>query len=646
MIAAGTLCRQLNGDNMYILKNTMCALNRYKSNCLAIFFVMFFCAFSLSIFCVFTDSAAHGEYLESLRITHGANLSIYPAVENDVSLFRSMDIEKIWLEEEFIYIKCKAQKDTDVTACKAAEIIDEANRDLHVRTFDPSVSYSVFEHGFVNVVKFYICVISSISIFFVFATLVEREIKESITRDKKTNNSYIYKIIYFEFWFLLFVAILLAIPLSSTVAKIVIEYYFRDIIHDNALGNVVYRYKFGTIIFELLLMLVSSAISFYSVLYRYSGYLGNCTTDKCISTDDSVNRRVISSASLTIITRRQKKKENTILVCVYSLVTLFALFEFNQIYEPDEKYLGSDFVVSDPGIGDMSEISWEDIDEIIGFSCVSNTIYSYYNNNFVEYNEGQVESSCHDIDRVAFNVFFDDDTLPKCSIASNAVYADSIFQDHYSIGDTITIKNIMTDKVFEAMIVGFYEMPNTSSYLTMLCNIDNFKKMTGIDSAPKSVIIYLNNNTSENEISELREWIEEKDLYYSDENRKVYESMEIKKRIKTISIIYSGALIISTIITLSSFLLSDVDYVKQEIYGENLFYGNTKKILFRNMLKRFLLYFMIAIAPDAIITTYKIIMHYQYSKYADLLLDCLSCLFTLFAFCIIGRKYRHKIIGF
>ena len=253
----------------------------------------------------------------------------------------------------------------------------------------------------------------------------------------------------------------------------------------------------------------------------------------------------------------------------------------NYGYEPYVKRNGCDFIVSDPYIADVSTLRQEDIDELLGFSCVDKVGYTYYNNNFKEKGT-QVLSPT--VGRAAFDVIYDDP-----SVKEGEVYIDEKFGDQYKAGDTIEIVSTETNRELDIKISGTYKTENTQNkprYLTFYCTMDTFSALTGVKTTPRSLFVYLKEDVTEQELSDIRAWLGETFVSYSDERQEIEDRRIIVERSQKVDMLRSAAMILTSSVTLWAVLMFEVYSRRDEIsvlYSIGAEKGQLKKLLLIEM---------------------------------------------------------------
>ena len=318
-------------ETKLLLRNS---LTRYKSAYLLAFLVLFFSVFSLSFFSAFTDSAANGEVLDTVEtVTHGANITVYPAAESDMALYSSLDIAEMWFEDGTICIKCHKQTDTDRIKFQIAAINNGAGNGLRVSSFAPSVYEGLFDQDFVIGLKALLCAVSAISIYYIFTVLIERQKDDfSVYRMLGMKRGSFYRLVGFEFLIVLPAALLLAIPAAAGLMKLVIALFFRDIIHNNALGVLVFRFRTSNILLIAALTVFSSLVAYISVLRRYFASRRVNGEKLIFPRTDFVFRRKSVYTTLPVIKFRRVRKLNLIALLLVAPVGLLALIELNQLF--------------------------------------------------------------------------------------------------------------------------------------------------------------------------------------------------------------------------------------------------------------------------------------------------------------------------
>ncbi|MCR5682726.1 MAG: hypothetical protein K6G29_09785 [Clostridiales bacterium] len=630
-----------------LLKNS---LTRYWTAYLLTFLVLFLSVFSLSFFSAFTDSAAYGEVLVAETVTNGANVIVSPASESDTELFSALDLAEIWYEDGAIYLKCRRQADTDRIRVQAATICNRENNGMRVRAFDASFSEGLFEQDFVIGLKALLCAVSAISIYYIFTVLVERQKDDfAVFRMLGMKRASFLKLIGAEFLIVLPASLILAIPAAAGLMKLVITLFFGDVIRNNALGYLAFRLKASNILLIVALTVFSSAFAYVSVLRRYFRISRAAGGEKLIfPRTDFIFKRKSVYTSLPVIKFRRVRKLNRIALLLVAPVGLLALIELNQLFEPAEKRYGCDFIVSDPGIEDVSGLAAEDLEQIESFSFVSRVVPSYYSNNYTKADADRSDMLDPMRDRAAFSVIYNAGTLPECAASLDAVYADSNFEREYSVGDTVRIQSMATGREIRAKIAGFYDSPDDPTYLTLYCTPDNFRSLTGIETTPRSVRIYLSDDVSEAEYEDFCGWLASAFTSFSDERQEVKDSIVLAERMKKVGVIRSSATILATLVSLGAILMMEVDE-RETDYSIMTEIGGTgrqmRNVLNIEMLLRFGLCVSVTVLPDMALTLWKAAKGSPGFSWLDLLIDFCMALLVLGAFTLLPQASLNRILN-
>lgn len=617
-----------------IIKNS---IRQYKSVYFLVYAVLFLCIFSLSFFSAFTDSAANGEALQATAVTHGSNMIVYPAKEGDLHLFSSLDIEEMWYEDNIIYIRCKTLSDQDKIAWQIANIIGKENTGLRVNVFDSSFTVGYLDGGFVSVIKFFLFALSFATIYYVFTALVNRQ-KEDFAayRMLGMNQMTFFTVLGLEYLIVFPVALATAIPSAAALMKVVISLYFQDVIKNNAIGALVYSFKARNILLIIALTILSAAFSYFFLLYRI---IKNDVVPQKKSVSflytDFIFKRKSPCTTLSVINFNRKRSLNAIAFLLVVPVGFLALLEINQLFEPEDKDTTFDFVITDPGIDDVSGLSFESIEEIKGFPYVSSCRFEYYNNNFAEKSILSHDNPFEG--RVAFNVLYGSDAqeLTACAENPSMVYANAAFRGRYSVGDTVNLIHTPTGKMFEACIAGFYETADSPVYLTLYCTIENFRNLTNIETAPRTVWVDVEDTVSDKDLASFREWLGSRFQSYGDYIQNAENSRILSERMKITSAIRSGTTVIAALLTLGAVLMIEVDSRKDEFFIMQKIGSTNRQIrstLFVEMFLRFFLCTTFTILPDMAITLWKGAVNSAGFSFLDIVIDVCMVLILLTAF--------------
>lgn len=548
--------------NLLLIKN---CLRQHKTVYICVFAVLFLSVFSLAFFSAYADSLAYGELLQALEESNGANIKVRNATKEDVSMFDSLENVTVWYEDGTIYIACDNINSSEDVAVKTSKIIVNSKKDLRMLFYTPSWFASYFEEGFVTVIKFIMSAVSLVSIYYIFNVFIERQHKDfAIYKSVGMSREQFTVIIGIEFFAVFVLAVLLALPAAGLALRLLVSLYFKVKITMSSIGYAVYRFQTKKQIFVLALALLTTMLAYFITLYKY---FGSHTLAKSLKRTRNFKRTASSMkkksifALLPFLKFARNRTLTVIAVMLILPVFGYAVYEMNYGYEPYVKRNGCDFIISDRYIADVSTLRQEDIDELLGFSCVDRVGYYYYNNNF---NEKGTQVLSPTIGRAAFDVIYDD-----LSVKEGEVYIDEKFSDQYKVGDVIEIVSTETNRELDIKISGTYKTENTQNkprYLTFYCTMDTFSALTGIETTPRSLFVYLKEDVTEQEHSDIREWLN--DTFpnsYSDERQEIEDRRIIIERSQKVDMLRSAAMILTSSVTLWAVLMFEVYSRRDEI---------------------------------------------------------------------------------
>ena len=545
---------------LYLLLIKNC-LRQHKTAYICVFAVLFLSVFSLAFFSAYADSLAYGELLQTLEETNGANIKVSNATKEDVSMFDSLENVTIWYEDGTIYIACDIHSSEDV-AVKTAEIIRNSKKDLGMLLYSPSMFMPYFEEGFVTVIKFIMSAVSLVSIYYIFNVFIERQHKDfAIYKSVGMSREQFTVIVGIEFFAVFVLAVLLALPAAGLALRLLVSLYFKVKITMSLIGYAVYRFQTKKQIFVLALALLTTMLAYFITLYKY---FGSHTLEKTLNRTGNFKRTASSMKKKSILALLPflKFTRNRTLTVVAAMLILpvfgYAVYEMNYGYEPYVKRYGCDFMISDQYIADVSTLRQEDIDELLGFSCVDKVGYTYYNNNFKVKGAKEVSQN---IGRAMFQIVYDDP-----SVKEGEVYIDEKFGDQYKAGDTIEIVSTETNRELDIKISGTYKTDRSPTYPMLYCTMDTFSALTGIETTPRSLFVYLKEDVTEQELSDFRAWL--KDTFpnsYSDERQEIEDRRIIIERSKKVDMLRSAAMILTSSVTLWAVLMFEVYSRRDEI---------------------------------------------------------------------------------
>lgn len=545
---------------LYLLLIKNC-LRQHKTVYICVFAVLFLSVFSLAFFSAYADSLAYGELLQTLEETNGANIKVSNATKEDVSMFDSLENVTIWYEDGTIYIACDIHSSEDV-AVKTAEIIRNSKKDLGMLLYSPSMFMPYFEEGFVTVIKFIMSAVSLVSIYYIFNVFIERQHKDfAIYKSVGMSREQFTVIVGIEFFAVFVLAVLLALPAAGLALRLLVSLFFKVKITMSLVGYAVYRFQSKKQIFVLALALLTTMLAYFITLYKY---FGSRTLEKSLKRTGNFKRTASSMkkksifALLPFLKFARNRTLTVIAVMLILPVFGYAVYEMNYGYEPYVKRNGCDFIISDRYIADVSTLRQEDIDELLGFSCVDKVGYTYYNNNFKV--KGAKTVSQNTV-LAMFQIVYDDP-----SVKEGEVYIDEKFSDQYKAGDTIEIVSIQTNRELDIKISGTYKTDRSPTYPMLYCTMDTFSALTGIETTPRSLFVYLKEDVTEQELSDIRAWLN--DTFpnsYSDERQEIEDRRIIVERSQKVDMLRSAAMILTSSVTLWAVLMFEVYSRRDEI---------------------------------------------------------------------------------
>ena len=544
---------------LYLLLIKNC-LRQHKTVYICVFAVLFLSVFSLAFFSAYADSLSYGEFLQKLEESNGANIKVSNATKEDVSMFDSLENVTIWYEDGTIYIACDIHSSEDV-AVKTAEIIRNSKKDLGMLLYSPSMFMPYFEEGFVTVIKFIMSAVSLVSIYYIFNVFIERQHKDfAIYKSVGMSREQFTVIVGIEFFAVFVLAVLLALPAAGLALRLLVSLYFKVKITMSLIGYAVYRFQTKKQIFVLALALLTTMLAYFITLYKY---FGSHTLEKSLNRTGNFKRTasLMKKKSIFALLPFLKFARNRTLTVIAVMLILpvfgYAVYEMNYGYEPYVKRNGCDFIISDPYIADVSTLRQEDIDALLGFSYVDKVGYDYYNNNF---NEKGTQVLSPTVGRAAFEVIYDDP-----SVKEGEVYIDEKFGDQYKAGDTIEIVSTETNRELDIKISGTYKTEGYPTYPILYCTMDTFAALTGIETTPRALFVYLKEDVTEQELSDIRAWMGDTFGSYSDERQEIEDRRIIVERSQKVDMLRSAAMILTSSVTLWAVLMFEVYSRRDEI---------------------------------------------------------------------------------
>ena len=545
---------------LYLLLIKNC-LRQHKTAYICVFAVLFLSVFSLAFFSAYADSLSYGEFLQKLEESNGANIKVRNASEEDISMFDSLENVTIWYEDGAIYIACDDIPSSREVADKTSRIIIDSKKDLRMLFYTPEFFAPFFEEGFVTVIKFIMSAVSLVSVYYIFNVFIERQHKDfAIYKSVGMSTGQFMIIVGIEVFAVYVLAVLLALPAAGLALRLLVSLFFKVKITMSSVGYAVYRFQSKKQIFVLALALLTTMLAYFITLYKY---FGSRTLEKSLKRTGNFKRTASSMKKKSIFALLPflKFARNRTLTLIAAMLILpvfgYAVYEMNYGYEPYVKRNGCDFIISDRYIADVSTLRQEDIDELLGFSCVDKVGYTYYNNNFKV--KGAKTVSQNTV-LAMFQIVYDDP-----SVKEGEVYIDEIFSDQYKAGDTIEIVSIQTNRELDIKISGTYKTDRSPTYPMLYCTMDTFSALTGIETTPRSLFVYLKEDVTEQELSDIRAWLGETFVSYSDERQEIEDRRIIVERSQKVDMLRSAAMILTSSVTLWAVLMFEVYSRRDEI---------------------------------------------------------------------------------
>lgn len=545
---------------LYLLLIKNC-LRQHKTVYICVFAVLFLSVFSLAFFSAYADSLSYGEFLQKLEESNGANIKVRNASEEDISMFDSLENVTIWYEDGAIYIACDDIPSSREVADKTSRIIIDSKKDLRMLFYTPEFFAPFFEEGFVTVIKFIMSAVSLVSVYYIFNVFIERQHKDfAIYKSVGMSTGQFMIIVGIEVFAVYVLAVLLALPAAGLALRLLVSLFFKVKITMSLVGYAVYRFQTKKQIFVLALALLTTMLAYFITLHKY---FGSRTLEKSLNRTGNFKRTASSMkkksifALLPFLKFARNRKLTVIAVMLILPVFGYAVYEMNYGYEPYVKRYGCDFIISDPYIADVSTLRQEDIDELLGFSCVDKVGYTYYNNNFKEKGAKKVSQN---IGRAMFQIVYDDP-----SVKEGEVYIDEKFGDQYKAGDTIEIVSTETNRELAIKISGTYKTEGYPTYPILYCTMDTFAALTGVETTPRSLFVYLKEDVTEQELSDIRAWMRETFASYSDERQEIEDHRIIVERSQKVDMLRSAAMILTSSVTLWAVLMFEVYSRRDEI---------------------------------------------------------------------------------
>lgn len=545
---------------LYLLLIKNC-LRQHKTVYICVFAVLFLSVFSLAFFSAYADSLSYGEFLQKLEESNGANIKVRNASEEDISMFDSLENVTIWYEDGAIYIACDDIPSSREVADKTSRIIIDSKKDLRMLFYTPEFFAPFFEEGFVTVIKFIMSAVSLVSIYYIFNVFIERQHKDfAIYKSVGMSTGQFMIIVGIEVFAVYVLAVLLALPAAGLALRLLVSLFFKVKITMSSVGYAVYRFQIKKQLFVLALALLTTMLAYFITLHKY---FGSHTLEKTLNRTGNFKRTASSMKKKSIFALLPflKFARNRTLTVVAVMLILpvfgYAVYEMNYGYEPYVKRYGCDFIISDPYIADVSTLRQEDIDELLGFSCVDKVGYTYYNNNFKEKGAKKVSQN---IGRAMFQIVYDDP-----SVKEGEVYIDEKFGDQYKAGDTIEIVSTETNRELDIKISGTYKTEGYPTYPILYCTMETFAALTGVETTPRSLFVYLKEDVTEQELSDIREWLGETFASYSDERQEIEDHRIIVERSQKVDMLRSAAMILTSSVTLWAVLMFEVYSRSDEI---------------------------------------------------------------------------------
>ena len=92
----------------------------------------------------------------------------------------------------------------------------------------------------------------------------------------------------------------------------------------------------------------------------------------------------------------------------------------------------------------------------------------------------------------------------------------------------------------------------------LYCTMDTFSALTGIETTPRSLFVYLKEDVTEQELSDIREWLGKPLVHTVTKDRKSRDRRIIIERSQKVDMLRSAAMILTSSVTLWAVLMFEV----------------------------------------------------------------------------------------
>ncbi len=493
-------------------------LRRHGREYLPVLAVLFCAVFALAFFSAYADSVAYGEQLQAAVYTRRADIVVRGGSEADAARFADLSGVTVWFADGEICLRVDEAGRLDAVSAAVNRLIRESGLSLRALTYDATVTDAVYAGGGVTALKLLFSGIALISMNYMLQMCMARR-REDIAAllSLGAQIRQVAGMLAMEAGGLLLIALCTAIPAAGGVLRWMIAARFSAQIRGYAEGYVVYRFSAGTVAGVILLAVLTAAVAFGLSCRRYLRKDALEADAMCFRRDGRVMRaRAIGEVWPRWHLFRERGLMGVTLLLVVP-VTACAVFAGHMQFYRQEARLGADFVISDPGIGDISSLDADALAMLEAMPGVARVEYGYTNHSF----RLASASSTARKGRVLFSV--------SERVEGDAVYIDTAFGDEYPVGEVVSLVSMSSGRALDVR-VGEHREGIGDDMLTFACSPAVFAGLTGIVSPPRTAAVYLADDADAPALTALRAFLGAHFAGFSDERAEAEAAAEITAR--------------------------------------------------------------------------------------------------------------------
>ena len=525
--------------------------------------VMICSVYAVTVFTVFADSASYGEELMTEEFTGGRSIVLGGAKEGDEDYFAGIEGASVSFDGNNVNIRLKEVGKTDDAAAKVREIIRENNLGLSIFIYDPSVYTPFWSNGFVTVIRIILTAVSLLSICVVLRIYFRIKTPDlMILRAVGMTGGQAALLSLCETLVMYVVSLAAGMPLGAAVMRLMIPKLFSERLNNFTLAQVTYRFSSIRMITVALICLAAAVAGFLISS-------GGLREKRLVNYDaGNLSRRRRDVSGITAVYRRIGINGRIVYVLTIPVAVLIMLMT-SIVTQPYVKRYGCDFIASGDHKDGASSIDYALIERLGEAGGVERIDYSYTNIDFALTGTEHT----HDIEeyrknRVILHILYgDDDYKGEADNVERKCLVDIKNADRFAVGDELSAECHIYGKGFTVTVAGYYDTGRTNTDIDLYVSERDFEYITGITTAPDTIYVFMKEDFTERDISEVREILssDKSIVSFSDENEKAAEAVVLKKGVGTVAAVIGSSYIISALISLGTFTAVEIESKRRGI---------------------------------------------------------------------------------